>query len=85
MVVDAVRVGGVVEAGVVCGRRDTASGRARAGRHKLVGQGVLVAVAAAYSLVAVMTVAAWLKSLATDISCPKALDKTRSHQSGRLP
>ena len=50
MIIGACRVGGAVEAGVVCGCRGTASGRARVGRHKLVGQGVLVvAVAAALS------------------------------------
>ena len=50
MVIGAGSVGGAVEAGVVCGCRGTASGRARVGRHKLVGQGVLVvAVAAALS------------------------------------
>ena len=48
------RVGGPVEAGVVCGCRGTAIGRTRMVRHKLVGQGVLVvAVAAEYSLVAI--------------------------------
>ena len=86
MVIGAGLVGGAVEAGVVCGCRGTASGRARVGRHKLVGQGVLVvAVAAAYPLVAVAALATWLGSPPTNISCPQALNKTRSRQSGRLP
>ena len=85
MVIGAGRFGGVVEARVVCGCRGTGSGRAQLGRHKLVGQGVLVAVAAAYSLVAVATVATWLGFPPINISCLQALTKTRSRQSGRLP
>ena len=51
---------------MVCGCRGTESRRARVGRHKLVGQGILVAgVSAAYSLVAVEALAAWLGSPAT--------------------
>ena len=66
MVTGTGRVGGAVEAGVVCGCRGTGNGRARVGRHKLVGQIVLVvAVAAAYSLVAVAALATWLGSLLT--------------------
>ena len=66
MVIGTGRVGGAVEAGVVYGCRGAGSGRARVGRHKLVGQGVLVvAVAAAYSLVAVAALATWLGSLLT--------------------
>ena len=49
VVIGAGRVGGVAETGVVYGCRGTGSGRARVGRHKLAGQGVLVVVAAALS------------------------------------
>ena len=81
MVIGAGRVGGDVEAGVVF-----VCGGTAAARHELVGQAVLVAaVAAAYSLVTVATLATWLRSPATNISRPQALNKTRSHQSGRLP
>ena len=86
MVIGADRVGGTVEAGVVRGCRGTASGRARVRRHKLVGQGVLVvAVAAANSLIAVAALATWLGSPPTYIACPKAQNITRSRQSERLP
>ena len=78
MVIGAGRVGGVVEVGVVCGCRGAASGRARVGPHELVGQAVLVvAVAAAYSVVAVAALAKWLGS--------PPINKTRSRQSERLP
>ena len=44
------------------------------GRHKVVGQGVLVvAVAAAYYLVAVAALATWLGSPPINISCLQAL------------
>ena len=86
VVIGADRVGGAVDAGVVCGCRGAASGRVRVRRHELVGQAVLVAaVAAGYSAVAVAALATWLKSPATNISCPQALNKTLSRQSGRLP
>ena len=86
MAIGAGRVGGDVEAGVVCGCRSTESGRARVGRHTLVGQGVLVVtVAAAYSLVAVAVLPTWWGSPPINISCPQALNKTPSRQSGRLP
>ena len=56
------------------------------GQHKLVGQGVLVvADAAAYSLVAVAALATWLGSPPTNIYCPQALTKTWSRQCGRVP
>ena len=76
MVIGAGRVGGGAEAGVVCGCRGITIGRARVGQHKLVGQGVLVvAVAAAYSLVGVAVLATWLGSPPIYISCPQAQNK----------
>ena len=64
MEVGAGRVGGAVEAVVVCECGGTASGRARVGRHELVAV-LVAAVAAAYSLVAVATLVTWLESPAT--------------------
>ena len=49
------------------------------------GAGRIGCLCSAYSLVAVTTLATWLKSPATNISCPQALNKTRSRQCGRLP
>ena len=78
-------IGGAVEAGLVCRCRGAGSGRARVGRHKIVGQSVLVvAVAAADSLIAFAALATWLGSPYKNISCPSELNKTRSRESGRI-